>query len=90
MESNIGRTKESPIMTAMGQLKNSIGRVEETMTKFESILSSVLTNPEASPTTAEKRTEVAQTELESSLREMTDRVLAINEYLGEVQNRVQL
>ena len=80
--------KESPISNAMNKLNNAIGSVKETMNRFESTLASVLTNPEKPG--AERKKLTGQTQLESSLLEMEQQVLEINEYLREVQNIVQL
>lgn len=81
--------KESPIERAMAQLNNAIGHTKETMTRFETILASVITNPEK-PTADKPDTTASQTSLESRLNSMASEIKEINVYLGEVQNRVQL
>ena len=82
--------KESPIDNVLESLANGIGKLKtQTLPKFESILASVLiepdktTNPEA--TAAEGRTS-----LESRLILMNDEVREIDEYLTSLQNRIQL
>lgn len=81
--------EESPIERAMAQLNNVIGQTKESMTRFETTLASVLTNPEK-PTADKPEITPSQTSLESRLNSMTDDVSGINNYLQEVQNRVQL
>ena len=83
-----GTTKESPIDVALNKLKSNIGKVQETMTRFETKLASVLTEPEKSPDTKERAT--GQTSLESRLFSMCEDVSDIDDYLNIVQNRIQL
>ena len=88
-ECGVQQSKESPIERAMNRQKEAIGSVQETMTRFETKLSSVITHPEKS--TKEPTPEpAAQTSLETRLNEMTEDILGVNTYLLEVQNRVQL
>lgn len=82
--------KESPIDIALGRLKSNIGATEETMTRFETTLASVLTEPEKSTKEGTPETQAPQTSLETALTSMGNDVSAINDYLREVQNRVQL
>lgn len=81
--------KESSIEVALNVLKNNIGRTQETMTKFETILESVLTEPEK-PTNCKDETVSAQTSLETRLKLMSDDVARIDSYLHSIQNRIQL
>ena len=80
---------ESPIDTALGALKTAIGRTQETMTKFETVLASVLTHPEK-PTECKGETVSAQTPLETQLKAMSGEVAEIDNYLNSIQNRTQL
>jgi len=80
---------ESPIEMAMAQLKTNIAIIQETMTKFETILAAVITNPEKLPSD-EPDTTASQTSLESRLNSMSDEVMGINRYLQDMQNRIQL
>jgi len=73
--------KDSPIEKAMTQLKNNVGTVQETMTRFETTLASVLTNPEKPKDATESETKVAQTSLETQLNSMADEILGIDAYL---------
>lgn len=81
--------KESTIETAMNRLFNAIGSTKETVGRFEARLSSVVTAPEK-PTEGTPETAVTQTALESRLIEMTAEISGINNYLLELQNRIQL
>ena len=83
--------RESPIDVALNNLGNLIGRTQEIMNRFETVLSSVLTSPEKSPETKKDTQEPApaQTSLESQLLSMGNDISGINEYLREVQDRVQ-
>ena len=88
-ECKVQETKASPIERAMNRQKDAIGLVQETMTRFETILSSVITHPEKS-TKEETPDQAAQTSLETRLNDMTEDISGINTYLLEVQNRIQL
>lgn len=82
--------KESPIDAALSCLENNIGKLKvETLPKFESVLASVLTEPEKSIANPET-TAASQTSLEMKLMSMNDNVQEIDEYLRSLQNRVQL
>ena len=81
--------KESQIEKALNILSNGIGKVQETLPIFESILSSVISQPEKSNPEAEKTTG-GQTNLEQRLLKMVDDVANINVYLRELQDRIQL
>ena len=81
---------ESPIDIALGVLKTVIGRIQETKTKFETMLASVLAPPEE-PTEQDKAETVpAQTPLETQLKVMSNEVAEIDHYLNSIQNRIQL
>ena len=81
--------KESPIEIAKNRLQNLIGETKEIINGFEGKLSSVITQPEPSPT-SDKEKQVSQTPLEQYLVSQADEVIEINNYLISVQNRVQL
>ena len=82
--------KESAIDIALGVLKNAIGRTQETKTKFETILASVLAKPEE-PTECKDAEKIpAQTPLETHLKVMSNEVAEIDHYLNSIQNRIQL
>ena len=81
---------ESPIDTALSVLKTAIGRTQETMTRFETILASVLTHPDEAATEGKSEKVSAQTPLETQLKTMSDDVARIDGYLCSIQNRIQL
>jgi hypothetical protein len=84
-----GIGKDSPIQKALNGLKNNIGSVQETMGKFESILASVISQPDKPP--PEKETIAGgQTSLETVLTELCNSVANIDNYLRQIQNRIQL
>ena len=82
--------KESAIDKALNDLKSTIGHTQEIMTKFETILASVLTPPEKSTEQDKPETVPAQTPLETQLKSMRDNVVEIDNYLNSIQNRIQL
>ena len=84
--------KESPIDIALNRLKSNISKVKEILPDFESILASVVTQPEKTTGCSEGVSKAAggRTHLESELILMSDTVVEIKEYLGFLQSRIQL
>ena len=82
--------KESPIDKALDTLKSAISRTQETKTKFETILASVLAQPEEPTECKDAERISAQTPLETHLKVMSDEVAEIDRYLNSIQNRIQL
>ena len=81
--------KESPIDVARDTLLKEIANLQETTVRFETILASVLGQPEKS-TDVETPHSKGQTSLETKLVEMTEQIMDINANLRHIQNRVQL
>lgn len=86
---NAGEKKESPIENALNLLGKNIGLVKEALPIFESILSSVIGQPEK-PSPETETVVGGQTNLEQRLLKMADDVAGINTYVRELQNRIQL
>lgn len=81
--------KESPINIALGRLEKEIATLQETTVRFETILASVLSQPEPTPECDATHSK-GQTSLESKLFEITERIMDINTNLRSIQNRTQL
>lgn len=84
-----GAKKESPIDVVLDGLSNSIATVQETTGRFETILASVLGQPEKT-TDCDATQSKGQTSLETKLIEATERIVDINSNLRSLQNRIQL
>ncbi len=84
-----GVKKESPIDVALGKVESEIATLQETVVRFETILASVLTNPETS-SECDAPNSKGQTSLESRLFAMAERIMDVNTSLRQIQNRTQL
>lgn len=84
-----GVKKESPIDIELGRLEKEISVLQETTVRFETVLASVLSQPEKS-TDCDSPHSKGQTSLQTKLMEMTERIMDINTNLRNIQNRVQL
>ena len=86
--------KESPIANALKRLKQDISKVKEILPAFESLLASVVTQPEKTTVRGEEnaasKAAGGRTHLESELILMIGEVVEIKEYLNSLQTRIQL
>ena len=79
---------ESAIDVALGVVKTTIGRTQETMTKFETVLASVLTHPEQ-PTECKGETVAAQRPRDTQLKSINGAVEEMDNYMNRINKKTQ-